>query len=440
MARGQAFGLSATARLALVQRLARRREGQDAQAAADPRGFGAIQNLKDWGLVRDAMDALGIESPFFRTHEGRAGAHTQVGNRDLINFGSYDYIGLNGDPRLHEAAARAMARYGISASASRLVSGERPIHAEFERALAAHYNAEAALTFVSGHATNVTVIGHLMGPRDVIVHDAAIHNSCVEGARLSGARRVPFAHNDVASAERELKAARRGAQRALIVVEGHYSMDGDVPDLAGFVRLARQYDSWLMVDDAHGLGVVGATGKGAFEAAGVDPADVDIWMGTLSKTLCGCGGYIASKAELVDWLRHTAPGFVYSVGLPPPIAASALEALRILQAEPWRVAKLQANARLFRDLCRARGFDTGASAGLGIVPVVLGSSVRATRVSAALLERGVNALPIIFPAVPEGAARLRFFLSSEHEEADIRAAVALLAEAADSVPAAEAGL
>ncbi len=431
--------MSATARLALVQRLARRREGQDAKASSDPRGFGAIQNLKDWELVRDAMDALGIESPFFRVHEGRAGAHTAIAGRDLINFGSYDYLGLNGDPRLHRAAAEAMARFGISASASRLVSGERPVHGEFERELAAHYKAEAALAFVSGHATNVTVIGHLMGPRDVILHDAAIHNSCVEGARLSGARRVPFAHNDVASAERELKAARRGAPRALLVVEGHYSMDGDVPDLAGLVRLARQHDAWLMVDDAHGLGVVGATGKGVFEAAGVDPAEVDIWMGTLSKTLCGCGGYIASRAELVDWLRHTAPGFVYSVGLPPPLAASALAALRILQAEPWRVAKLQANARLFRDLCRARGFDTGASAGLGIVPVVLGSSVRAARVSAALLERGVNALPIIFPAVPEGAARLRFFLSAEHEEADIRAAVAALAEAADSVPAADPG-
>ncbi len=291
MVRGQSFGLSTTARLALVQRLARRREGQDAQAATDPRGFGTIQNLKDWGLVRDAMDALGIESPFFRTHEGRAGAQTRIAGRELINFGSYDYLGLNGDPRLHAAAAEAMARYGISASASRLVSGERPVHAEFERSLAAHYRAEAALAFVSGHATNVTLIGHLMGPRDVIVHDAAIHNSAVEGARLSGARRVPFAHNDVAAAEREMKAARRGGQRALLLVEGHYSMDGDVPDLAGFVRIARQYDAWLMVDDAHGLGVVGATGRGAFEAAGVDPADVDIWMGTLSKTLCACGGW-----------------------------------------------------------------------------------------------------------------------------------------------------
>ena len=379
------------------------------------------------------MDALGIESPFFRTHEGRAGAHTVIAARELINFGSYDYLGLNGDPRLHGAAAEAMARHGISASASRLVSGERPVHAAFERKLAAHYGAEAALAFVSGHATNVTVIGHMMGPRDLILHDAAIHNSCVEGARLSGARRVPFAHNDLASAAREMKAARRGAGRALILVEGHYSMDGDLPDLAGFVRLAREYDAWLMVDDAHGLGVVGATGKGAFEAAGVDPSDVDIWMGTLSKTLCACGGYIAAKAELVDWLRHTAPGFVYSVGLPPPLAASAMAALDILHAEPWRVEKLHANARLFRDLCRARGLDTGASAGLGIVPVVLGSSVRAARVSAALMECGVNALPIVFPAVPEGAARLRFFLSAEHSEHDLRRAVEALAEGVAAV-------
>lgn len=254
---------------------------------------------------------------------------------------------------------------------------------------------------------------------------------------MSGARRMAFAHNDVTSAARELRAARRGAQHALIVVEGHYSMDGDVPDLAAFIRLAREHDAWLMVDDAHGLGVVGATGKGAFEASGVDPAEVDIWMGTLSKTLCGCGGYVAAKAALVDWLRHTCPGFVYSVGLPPAIAASALAALGILQAEPWRVAKLQDNARLFRDLCRARGFDTGQSAGLGIVPVVLGSSVRAIRVAAALLERGVNALPIIFPAVPEQAARLRFFLSAEHAEGDIRAAADALAQATDSVPAAD---
>ena len=437
MSRGQGFGLSAAARLALVQRLARRREGQEAQAASDQRGFGTIQNLRDWELVREGMGALGIESPFFRAHEGRAGAHSLIGNRDVINFGSYDYLGLNGDARLHQAAAAAIGRYGISASASRLVSGERPVHGELERRLAAHYGQDSALAFVSGHATNVTVIGHLMGPRDLILHDAAIHNSCVEGARLSGARRVSFPHNDARAAEKELAAARRGGGRTLLLIEGHYSMDGDVPDLAAFVRMARQYDAWLMVDDAHGLGVLGAAGKGVFEACGVDPAEIDLWMGTLSKTLCACGGYIAARADLIDWLRHTAPGFVYSVGLAPPLAASAVAAYDLMVAEPWRVAKLQANAALFRDLCRARGFDTGASAGLGIVPVVLGSSVRATRVSAALLERGVNALPIIFPAVPEKAARLRFFLSAEHEETDVREAVAALVAATDSVSPAD---
>jgi 8-amino-7-oxononanoate synthase len=433
MSRGSGFGLSAAARLALVQRLSRRRGVEEATAGADPRGFGTIQNMRDWGMVRESLVALDIESPFFRTHEGRAGAHSLIGNQDVINFGSYDYLGLNGDPRLHAAAAEAMARFGISASASRLVSGERPVHGALEAALARHYGQQAALAFVSGHATNVTVIGHLMGPRDVIVHDAAIHNSCVEGARLSGARRVPFAHNDLRAAERELAAARRGASRALLLVEGHYSMDGDVPDLAGFVKLARQHDAWLMVDDAHGLGVVGATGRGAFEATGVDPAEIDIWMGTLSKTLCACGGYIAARADLIDWLRHTAPGFVYSVGLPPPLAASALRALEIMATEPWRVARLHANATLFRDLCRAQGFDAGLSAGLGIVPVVLGSSVRAVRISADLLARGVNALPIIFPAVPEKSARLRFFLSAEHTEADVRQTVAALVAATDGV-------
>jgi 8-amino-7-oxononanoate synthase len=432
MSRGAGFGLSQTARLALLQRLSRRREGQAEVAAGEARGFAALPAMRDYGLMREAMDALGLESPFFRTHEALAGARSRVEGREVINFGSYNYLGLNGDPRVTAAAKAAIDRYGVSCSASRLVSGERPVHQELERKLAGLYRAEACLAFVSGHATNVTVIGHLMGPRDVILHDAAIHNSCVEGARLSGARRVPFAHNDWRAAEREMAAARRGAQRALLLVEGHYSMDGDVPDLARFIEIARKHDAWLMVDEAHALGVLGATGRGSFEHCSVDPSGVDIWMGTLSKTLSACGGYIAARAGLVDWLRHTVPGFVYSVGLPPPLAASAAASLDAMLAEPWRVQALQRNALLFRDLARARGFDTGGSEGLGIVPVVLGSSVRATRVSAALLERGVNALPIIFPAVPEQSARLRFFLSSEHAEEDLRFTVEALAAAVDS--------
>jgi 7-keto-8-aminopelargonate synthetase-like enzyme len=184
--------------------------------------------------------------------------------------------------------------------------------------------------------------------------------------------------------------------------------------------------------------VLGATGRGVAEQRGVDPGGVDIWMGTLSKTLSACGGYVAGKRALVDVLRHSAPGFVYSVGLAPPLAAAALESLRLLRAEPWRVARLQANAALFLRLAREAGFDTGRSAGLGIVPVVLGSSVAAARVAAALFEAGVNVQPILFPVVPERSARLRFFLSAEHTEEDVARTVAALEAARRRIAAEQA--
>ena len=380
-------------------------------------------------MVREAGAALGLENPYFRPHEGVAGARTEIGGREYLNFASYNYLGLNGDARVTAAAKAAIDRHGVSASASRLASGERPVHAALEAALAAQYGAETSLCFVSGHATNVTVIGQLLGPRDLILHDQLIHNSVAEGARLSGARRLAFPHNDWQAAERELAAQRRRHGRALVVIEGHYSMDGDAPDLARFVALARRHDALLMVDEAHALGVLGATGQGVAEHCGVDPAGVDIWMGTLSKTLSACGGYVAGRRALVDVLRHTAPGFVYSVGLAPPLAAAALESLAILQAEPWRVARLQAGAGLFLRLAREAGFDTGGSLGLGIVPVILGSSVAAARMAALLFEEGVNVQPILFPVVPERSARLRFFLCADHTEAEIRRTVGLMAQA-----------
>jgi 8-amino-7-oxononanoate synthase len=367
-----------------------------------------------------------LENPFFRAHEGIAAAHSVIAGREVINFGSYNYLGLNGDPRVQAAAKAAIDLYGVSASASRMVSGERPVHGALEAALAAHYRAQAALVFVSGHATNVTVIGHMMGPRDLIVHDAAIHNSCTEGVRLSGAKRLSFAHNDWRAAEAALAEARRGARRALLVIEGHYSMDGDIPDLPRFIEIARRHDAWLMVDEAHALGVVGACGHGVHEHFGIDPNEVDIWMGTLSKTLSGCGGYIAGNASLIEWLKHSAPGFVYSVGLAPALAAAATESLKILHAEPGRVARLQANTALFLDLAGEAGFDTGTATAHAIVPIILKSSIAAARYSQLLFARGINVQPIIYPAVAEKAARLRFFMSSEHSEADIRSTIAAL--------------
>ncbi|EFH12290.1 aminotransferase class I/II-fold pyridoxal phosphate-dependent enzyme [Teichococcus cervicalis] len=431
-------GLSTTARLALLARLSKRRKAEAPRPeAGSARDFTTLPGMRDYALLKTAMESLALESPLFRAHDGLAGAHSAIGGRPVINFASYNYLGLNGDPRVQAAAKAAIDRYGVSPSGSRITSGERDLHLALERALAALHGAEAALTFVSGHATNVSTIGHLMGPRDLVVHDAAIHNSCTEGIRLSGARRLPFAHNDMAAAEREMAAGRRAAPpsqaRALLLVEGHYSMDGDVPDLAACIDIARRHEAWLMVDEAHGVGVIGPTGRGVAEAQGVDPAGVDLWMGTLSKTLSACGGYIAARADVIDWLRHTVPGSVYSVGLAPPLAAAALESLRILLAEPERVARLQANGTGLRDRLRARGFDTGSSIGSAIVPVILGSSLRTAKVAAALLERGVAAQTVMFPAVPEQSARLRFFVSSEHSEAD-------LDRTAEAVSAAVAGV
>ena len=425
------FGLSAAARAALLARLTRRRE--DAPAPEAPRGFRELPGQREMALIRDAAASLELENPFFRAHEGIASAHSVIAGREVINFGSYNYLGLNGDARVQAAAKAAIDQYGVSASASRMVSGERPLHGALEAALAAHYQAQAALVFVSGHATNVTVIGHMLGPRDLIVHDAAIHNSCTEGARLSGAKRLSFAHNDWRAAEAALAEARRSARRALLVIEGHYSMDGDIPDLPRFIEMARRHDAWLMVDEAHALGVVGARGHGLHEHFGIDPNEVDIWMGTLSKTLSACGGYIAGNASLIEWLRHSAPGFVYSVGLAPALAAAALESLSIVQAEPERVARLQANAALFLGQAREAGFDTGSATAHAIIPVILGSSIAAARYAQLLFARGINVQPIIYPAVAEKAARLRFFLSSEHTEADIRATItALIAIRADA--------
>ena len=228
-------------------------------------------------------------------HEGIAGAETLIGNKTYINFASYNYIGLNGHPQISEAAKAAIDRYGTTVSASRPVSGERPLHRELEQALAQIHGCEDCVVLVGGHSTNVTVIGHLLGRNDVIVHDALIHNSIAQGAMLSGARRVPFRHLDHAAADRLLGELRPRYGHALLVIEGHYSMDGDVPDLPGFIAAARRHGAWLMVDEAHALGVLGPRGFGTADRFGIDPGEVDIWMGTLSKSLVSCGGYIAGK-------------------------------------------------------------------------------------------------------------------------------------------------
>lgn len=379
-------------------------------------------------IINDGAARLGIGNPFFKQHEGIAGATTRIGDREYINYASYNYLALAGHPEVSAAAKAAIDRYGTSVSASRIVSGERPVHRHLEQAIAKAYDVDDAIALVSGHATNVTAIGHLFGPADLIVHDELIHNSVLQGITLSGAKRLPFAHNDIAALDAMLGEQRRHVERVLIVVEGIYSMDGDYPDLPRLIELKQKHKTFLMVDDAHSFGVMGKTGLGIREHFGVAGKDVDIWMGTLSKALAGCGGYIAGETVLVEQLKFLAPGFLYSVGISPALAAASLAALQCLQREPQRVADLQERGKFFLELAKAADINTGASTGLAVISVITGSSIKAARLSAALFERGINVMPILYPAVPEKSARLRFFMSCEHSETQIRQTVQVLSE------------
>ncbi len=388
--------------------------------------FRTLPGLEELRLGRSALDLLGLSNPFFRVHEGRAGATTQIDGRTVSNFSSYDYLGLNGHAEVQAAAQAAIEAFGSSCSASRLVAGERPVHGALECALADHYRQEGAIVLVGGHATNVTVIGALMGARDLVIHDGLAHNSIVAGATLSGAVRRWFPHNDLEALDRVLAASRGQFDRVLIVAEGLYSMDGDCADLPALIEIKRRHGAWLMIDDAHGLGVLGATGKGSFEHHGIDPRHVDIWMGTLSKTLASCGGYVAGCRPLIEYLKFKSGGFVYSVGLPPPMAAAALSALQVMGRETERVARLQRNAALFWAQAKDAALDVGTSVGHAIVPIVVHSSVGAVDLSQKLFGCGVNVQPIIHPAVPERHARLRFFFSADHKPEQIDEAISAL--------------
>ena len=382
-----------------------------------------VEQFAEYRRLKTTMRQLlmtGVPNPYFTVHDGVVQDTTIVDGVELISFASYNYLGLSGHPVVTKAAADAVHRYGTSVSASRLVSGEKPIHRQLEQKLADWIGVDDSILMVGGHATNETTIGHLVGAGDLILHDSLAHNSIVQGALLSGARRRPFPHNDVDSLDRTLTELRSHYRRVLIIVEGVYSMDGDFCDLPRLIEIKKKHRSMLMVDEAHSLGTMGRTGRGMAEHFSVNPRDVDIWMGTLSKAAASCGGYIAGSSALVELLRYTAPGFVFSVGMPPAQVAAALAAIETLEQEPERVDRLRQRSDLFLSLCRQAGLDTGDSQDTPVIPVITGNSMVALRLSNRLKADGINVQPILYPAVDESAARLRFFMTSEHDEDQIR--------------------
>lgn len=396
-------------------------------SAFNPTDFSQLPSQKWHARLRAGAAAAGIEIPYFRAHDVRAGAETVIGGQPMINYASYDYLGLNGDARISGAAKRAIDEFGTSVSASRLVAGERAFHGELEKQLASLYGVDDTVTMVSGHATNATTVGHLLGQRDLLIYDASIHNSVIVGGRLSHATVMKFPHNDLEALSALLLEHRHQFRRCLIVVEGLYSMEGDIADLPTLIELKKRHNAWLMVDEAHALGVLGRKGFGSAEHFGIAGTEVDIWMGTLSKALASTGGYIAGNASLIDYLKHSAPGFVFSVGLAASNSAAAMVAIECLLQEPDRVGRLSAVSMKMKSGLEALGISTGTSLGRGIVPAYMGDSIKTIIWADKLYRVGINVSPIVFPAVSYEGALLRFFLSAEHTDAHIGTTLELVA-------------
>ncbi len=370
-------------------------------------------------LKKDLQRVEKLGNPFFSLHQGIANDTIFTNGQELINYSSYNYIGMSGDPVVTVATQKAIAENGTSVSASRLVSGERPLHQELEKAIAQLIGTEDSIVYVGGHATNVSTIGHLFNEKDLIICDSLSHNSIKEGCKLSGATILDFPHNDVAALEQILIEQRERYQKVLIAIEGIYSTDGDLALVPEIIELKKHYQTFLLIDEAHSIGVLGRSGGGVREHFGVNPADVDLWMGTLSKSFASCGGYIAGSKELIQYLKYTAPGFIFSVGMSPANTAAALAAIQLLQAETQRAIKLQARSKYCLDLAKSKGLNTGFSHDSPVIPVIVGEPNRAVRLSQKLIDLGINVKPMVYPSVPYDAARLRFFITCLHTEEQI---------------------
>ena len=379
-----------------------------------------LTETADYKLIEKIYEVYGKSgksNPYFMPRSGMIGDKVVSHGKEYICYSGYNYLGLSNDARVIEAASAALTQYGTHAGAARMVGGEMEVHAQLESTLCSAFGFEDAVTTVGGYMTNVMAISYLMGNRDLIIMDEYMHNSGVMGAVASGARRIVFSHNDLDALERLLQENRDSYERAMIIVEGAYSMDGDLADLPRLVELKKRYNCWLMVDEAHSLGVVGKTGRGLCEHWDVAAREVDLIMGTLSKSFASCGGFLGGKKEIIELMRFFAPGvLLYSTGLPPASAAAADAAINVMLNEPWRVERLQHNVRLFSQLAKARHFDVGESGASAVVPIMLGDSALAVDLMSDLQQVGIIAHAVMYPVVPNDQARLRFFITSEHSE------------------------
>jgi 8-amino-7-oxononanoate synthase len=370
--------------------------------------------------MMSAACAAGVY-PYQMTLQGRSGPWVQTEGRELLMLSSYDYLGLIGDRRVDEAAMAAIAKYGTGTGGVRMLTGTIDLHHEMEQELAAFKGTAAAITFSSGYLANLAVVSALLTAQDRVIMDALSHRSLVDACRLTGVPLQRFAHNDLSSLRHELE-TRTTANRTLIIADGVFSMDGDICPLPGLVALKKEFGCYLMIDESHSTGVLGARGRGTDEHFNMAASEVDIWTGSLAKAIPSNGGFAAVPQELGIYLQHAAAPFIFSAALCPSAVAAVRAALSILNEEPERVGRLTSNANFFRRSLQELGYDTGMSQ-TAIIPVVLRDETAAAMFAGALRDRGILVTPILFPAVPMGSARLRLCVTAAHSRENLEFAL-----------------
>jgi 8-amino-7-oxononanoate synthase len=354
------------------------------------------------------------------------GMRVRVRGREMGMYASYSYLGLVNHPRINEAARKAVDRFGTGTNGVRFLAGSLTLHTELEETIANFKHAEAAITYSSGYATNLSVISTLMGRGDYVFSDKLNHASIVDGCMMSGAEFRRFRHNDMTHLEGLLRSAPADVAK-LVIADSVFSMDGDIIDLPKVLELCKQYSAWLMIDEAHSVGVLGAKGTGIEEHFGLGNV-IDIKMGTLSKTIPSVGGYVAANKDIITYLRHASRAYLFSAALPPAQAAAANEAFKVILDEPWRIERLNQNTKQFIGGLKSMGFDTMLTE-TAIVPVLCGEDETAFAMTREAQNNDVFVLPVISPAVPEGLARLRATVTAAHDPSEIERAMDVIGEA-----------
>ena len=354
------------------------------------------------------------------------GMKVRVNGREMGMYASYSYLGLVGHPRINEAAKKAVDKYGTGTHGVRSLAGTLTIHTELEETISNFKHTEAAVTYSSGYATNLSVVSTLMGRGDYVFSDKLNHASIVDGCLMSGAEFRRFRHNDMEHLEGLLKNAPADVAK-LVIADSVFSMDGDIIDLPKTVELCKKYNAWLMIDEAHSVGVLGKKGTGIEEHYDMY-GSIDIKMGTLSKTIPSVGGYVAANKDIITYLRHASRAYIFSAALPPAQAAAANEAFKVILDEPWRLDRLNENTKQFINGLKSLGFDTMLTE-TAIVPVLCGDDNTAFAMTRESQLNDVFVLPVVSPAVPEGLARLRATVTAGHEPSEIERAMDVIGEA-----------